>query len=180
MDVQHRLKYVIEFIEPVDYFDIVLQKQIDLRLKYTGNTKLIQIVEFGHHYHGFDDRLAKSNFMSKYSNSYNDYNFLRISLLELNNKPEKYEIIKNIYQSCTKYVRYGHHIPDILYDNDGIIVSLEEFEYKMDIMLEEFKLFTNTFEFSEDEKKIINAFVLDEKIKPNIKFAGWRDYWSSV
>jgi len=47
-------------------------------------------------------------------------------------------------------------------------------------MLEEFKVFLDTFEFNDNEKKIIKNFISDEKIKSNIKFIGWKDYWITV
>ena len=44
-------------------------------------------------------------------------------------------------------------------------------------MLEEFHLFLNTWDFEDGEKKFIYSIVMDEKLKPNIEFAGWIDEW---
>ena len=68
----------------------------------------------------------------------------------------------------------------IISDANNNFISSQEFEYNVDLMLEEFKLFTNKFEFNENEKRIIESFVSDEKIKSNIKFIGWKDYWISI
>ena len=32
--ISHSLYFMIEFKNPVDYFDVILQKQIDLRLQF--------------------------------------------------------------------------------------------------------------------------------------------------
>jgi hypothetical protein len=182
MDLIHKLEYVIEFIDPVDYFDVVLQKQIDLRLRYEGNTKKIVIVDFDNRFDGtVNSRLVSSCFIKKYTRYFNDCSHFRGSLLELNNSADKYNDVKYIYNKLTNERGYNrNYLPVYIYNDDGDIISYEEFEYNVDLMLEEFKLFVDKFEFNSDEKRITDAFVLDEKIKSNIKFIGWRDYWITV
>ena len=51
---------------------------------------------------------------------------------------------------------------------------------KVDLLLEEFNLFCNTFEFDLEEQKIIDSIVIDENLKSDIKFSGWKDYWETI
>lgn len=62
----------------------------------------------------------------------------------------------------------------------GVIMSYEEFEYYFETMLEEFHLFLNTWEFEDGENKFIDSIVMDDKLKPNIEFAGWIDEWITI
>jgi hypothetical protein len=160
MDLVHKLEYIIEFIEPIDYFNVILQKQIDLRIKYKGDVEKIVIVNLDRS----SDRLNSSDFMKKHDRDFNNFSYYRVNFLELNNSPDKYSHIKYLYKKI----------------KDDCDKSLEEYEYNFDLMLEEFKLFVDKFEFNSDEKRIIDAFVLDKKIKSNIKFIGWKDYWITV
>ncbi len=62
MDIQHRLKYVIEFENQVDYFNVILQKQIDTRLKFEGNENYIIVVDLNCD----NKRLNDKTFFTKY------------------------------------------------------------------------------------------------------------------
>lgn len=147
----HLIQYKIVFKTPVDYFDVVLQKQIDLRQKLTINENFVIVLNL----HS-DKRFIESEFIKKYP-YFDDTHLFRFSFLNLNNSPDKYKGIKQLYNKTSKIKTY------------------EEFEYTMDLMLEEFKLFLDHFEFNEDEKKIIDAFVMDDNLKSNIQFIGWND-----
>lgn len=180
MDIVHKLKYVIEFKNPVDYFNVILQKQIDLRLKFDGNEECITIFDYDSDNKRFED----TKFFSKYKNVFNNNYFLgQCSYLQFYDNPDKYSILKNKYSRLKKECELGPIVtgrtPQILISDDDNqqLASYEEFEFKIDVMLEEFKLFCNFFEFNEDEKKIISSIIEDTNLKSNIKFMGWEDYW---
>ena len=175
MDVVHRIRYVIKFKEPVDYFDVVLQKQIDTRFMCTDcSSTNITVIKLDSN----DERLSNSEYMKKYSTLFTNYN-IRYKFLELNNSPNKYDIIKELY---IKFLTFG--IREIQYyklekvEDEvgmGIIIPYEEFEHYFETMLDEFHLFLNTWEFEDGEKRFIDSIVMDEKL--NIEFAGWIDEW---
>jgi len=174
MDIVHKIKYVIEFKNPVDYFDVILKKQIDLRLKFDGNENCITIFDFD----SMNKRLMDSKFYSKYGDIFSNFSVIgEISYSKLYDNPDKYSKLKYRYERIKKNV--DHWTPKILLsrEDNNLIVSYEEFEYNIDVMLEEFKLFCKFFEFNEYEKKIISSIIEDPNLKSNIKFIGWIDYW---
>lgn len=177
MDIVHKLKYVIEFKNQVDYFNVILQKQIDLRLKFDGNENCITIFNSDSN----NNRFNNTYFFSTYRDVFTNYNVMRrISYFEFYDEPNRYIILKNEYESIYEDIlSKAIWLPKICLPStdDNKIVSYDEFEYNIDVMLEEFKLFCNLFEFNEDEKKIISSIVEDENLKSNIKFIGWKDYW---
>jgi hypothetical protein len=155
----HKVQYKIIFKSPVDYFDVVLQKQIELRKKLEINEDFVCVIDLSK-----DKRFYDSDYIKKYGKIfYNVYDF-RFSFLVLNNSPDKYKYLKQIFYEIKKFI------------SDYKNMSYEEFEHKIDLMLEEFKLFLDKFEFNEDEKKIIEAFTLDDKLKSNIKSLEWSDH----
>ena len=100
MNIVHKIRYVIKFKKPVDYFDIVLQKQIDTRFKCAdSSTTIITVSKFEL---WNDKRLLDSEYMKKYSTLFANYN-IRYNFLELNNCPYKYYKIKDIYETCKTY-----------------------------------------------------------------------------
>jgi hypothetical protein len=174
MDIVHKIKYIIEFKNPVDYFDVILQKQIDLRLEFDGNENCITIFDFDSR----NKRLRDTNFFSNYEDIFSNYNVIgQTSYYKLYEDPDKYSKLKYIYERIEKDI--SHWTPKILLssEDNNLVVSYEEFEFNIDIMLEEFKLFCKFFEFNEDEKKIISSIVEDPNLKSNIKFIGLIDYW---
>lgn len=178
MDIVHKIRYVIKFKEPVDYFNIVLQKQIDARFKCANcSTREINVIKFGL---SEDKRLYDSEYMKKYSTLFANYN-IRYKFLELNNSPDKYNKIKDIYKTCETYDirQLKYYKLEKVEDGVGmgVIMPYDEFEYYFETMLEEFHLFLNTWEFEDGEKKFIDSIAMDEKLKPNIEFAGWIDEW---
>jgi len=175
MDIVHKIKYVIEFKNPVDYYNVILQKQIDLRLKFEGNENCITIFDFD----SYNERLVDTIFFSKYKDIFSNNNIIgRISYLNFYDDPDRYLILKDKYKLLEK----NRWTPKILIskEDNNSIISYEEFEFNIDVMLEEFKLFCKFFEFNEDEKKIISSIVEDTNLKSNIKFMGWKDYWIIV
>ena len=172
MDIVHKLKYIIVFKEPVDYFNVILQKQIDLRLKFSGN-----------------ERLYDSKFYHTYKEYFTSYNFQK-SFLILKNSSDKCETIKYLYESLSKNVLSNNYkyIPNFLKienslfnsDSNDKIISYKEFEYIFDLMLEELLLFCDDFKFDNDEQKIINSIIQDENLNSNIEFCGWKDYWTII
>lgn len=170
MDYVHKIKYVIEFKEPVDYFDIILQKQIKLRLKFDGDEKHINLLEIEQ----YNERLYNSIYYQTYKNYFTSHDIHK-SFLELNNSSNKCEIIQHIYNLLKKN-DYDDNL--LRKEPNNIIISYEEFEFNFELMLEEFLVFCNNFKFNNDEENIINSFTNDETIKSNIKFCGWKDYWA--
>ena len=162
--LSHKIQYKIVFKTPVDYFDVVLQKQIELRQKFTINEDSVIVLNLD-----LDKRFNESDFLNKYI-FFEHTQFFRFSFLKLNESPNKYNEIKKLYKDYDKYFCYESPF------NMKTTKTYEEFEYYIDLMLEEFKLFLDKFEFNENEKKIINAFTQDENLKTNIKFISWTDY----
>lgn len=159
----HIIQYKIIFKTPVDYFDVVLQKQIDLKQKLIIDENCLIVLNLH-----LDKRFSESEFLKKYK-YFDDIYFFRFSFLKLNDSPNKYIGIKKLYNDiCNKKTQSITHFMHIK--------TYEEFEYEIETMLEEFKLFLDHFEFNEDEKKIINDFTQDDNLKSNIKFIGWDDY----
>lgn len=183
--IVHTVKYVIKFKNPVDYFDIVLQKQIDARFKFAnGTSEEIIVIDLTS-----DSRFLDSEYMKKYSELFLSRD-LRYKFLELNNSPDKYSIIDEIFKKFILYRLFSKY-----YDNEFIDVfntcektcvtigdlikihDKDEFNYCFETMLEEFHFFLNTFQFADEEKKFIDSIVMDDEIKSNIEFAGWIDEW---
>ena len=177
IDIVHKIKYVIKFKNPVDYFDVILKKQIDMRLKFDANENCITIFDYNSYN---NERLRDTKFFSKYGDIFsNHYTFGQISYYKLYEDPDKYSQLKNRYKRIEKDI--SRWTPEILLssEDNSKIVSYEEFEYNIDIMFEEFKLFCKFFEFNEDEKRVISSFVEDPNLKSNIKFIGFKDYWTT-
>lgn len=167
--VEHRIKFVIEFENPVDYFNVILQKQIDLRLKFDGNEK--QIILFD-----FDFNNVRFNMTESILMFINNYSLIgQISYLQFNTTLNKHQRLKKIYKSMKKQ-KFGF-IPEIFLSEDKTIISFDKYEHIMNTMLEELKLMCDNFEFSEDEKKIIKSIIEDPNLKSNVKFIGFDDYW---
>jgi hypothetical protein len=179
MDIVHTIKYVIEFKQPVDYFNVILQKQIDLRLKFSGNVNNIIVFDLNTN----NKRFTETNFYSKYKNTFSNFGVIgQNNYSDLTNLPNKYFILKHIFNEINFLKYIDEWTPELLLKKDGNkieIVSCEEFEYNVDLMLEEFKVFCDNFEFNLDEKKIIDSIIQDENLKSNIKFCGWKDYWET-
>ena len=142
MEIIYHIKYKIVFSTPIDYFNIILQKQIDNRVKFNGNENGVIICEFEPNTYNKNTRLTNSDFMIKYNKYFNDYHLFRYSFLSLGNCSDKYFKIKNIYEQIKN-------------DNEYKNISYEEFEFNIDIMLEEFKIFLHNVEFNSDEKKLL-------------------------
>jgi len=170
------IQFKIILKNQINFLDVLIEKQIDMVKFLTYNEKLhnnyidneIIIVNLDN-----DDRLKKSNFINKYK-FLDDNCFLNTSLLELCQSPEKYYIIKKIYENIKKHKQTYKNINNFfVYQFNSI--NYDEFEYKIDMMLEELKLFLDKFQFDNFEQKIIDIFISDEKLKSNIKFIGWFD-----
>lgn len=180
-EIIHRIKYVIKFKEPVDYFNVLLQKQIEARFACDScTTTEINVIKFELWNDWNNKRLSDSEYMKKYSELFTNYN-IRYKFLELNNSLNKYDKIKNIYQAYETYdIRELKYYKLEKVENGvgmGTIMTYEEFENYFETMLEEFHLFLNTWKFTDEEKIFIDSIVMDEKLKSNIKFAGWIDEW---
>lgn len=149
-----------------------------MRLKFDGNENFITILEIN----PYNKRFTNTNFFSKYGDIFAYSNFIgEMSYLKLYDHPDKYLILKDSYEllGLEKQKEKKRGTPQILLskENNNLVVSYDEFEFNIDEMLEEFKLFCKFFELNEDEKKIISAFVDDPNLKSNIKFCGIRDDW---
>lgn len=178
--VVHKIRYVIKFKELLDYFNVVLQKQIDTRFKCNKcSTNKIYIIDFGI---SDDKRLFNSEYIKKYSTLFLNNN-IRYEFLKLNNSPDKYQIIKELYKKFLDYdtIVLQHYKLEKIVDGVGmdVIIPYEEFEYYFETMLNEFHLFLNNWEFEDGEKKFIDSIIMDEKLKLklNIEFVGWIDKW---
>lgn len=176
--IVHTVKYVIKFKNPIDYFDIVLQKQIDARFKFAnGTSEKIIVIDLTS-----DSRFLDSEYMKKYSDLFLSHD-LRYKFLELNNSPDKYSIIEKIFTDLSlKNKYYLNEFIDVFDTCKKTCVTIrdlkkirdkDEFNYCFETMLEEFHFFLNTLQFIDEEKKFIDSIVMDDEIKSNIEFAGW-------
>lgn len=184
---KRNIQYKIIFKNPINLLDILVEKNFNLEnilsdekykkissrlLDIECNNDVLTIIDLKN-----DSRLKNSVFFKKYK-FFNDEFFSDISFLELNESSDKYIIVKKMYDKITMYKKkfgetgyYNYYIfqlRDMCYD---------EFEYEIDLMLEEFKLFLDKFKYDKNEKKIIDIFILDKDLKSNIKFIGWYDFY---
>lgn len=161
---EHLLVYKIIFNNPIDYYNVFFQKQIDLRIRIDGDIKQIVICKFKSAHELLKSFTEKSqkNIRSRYDSRYSFYHDRKLgSWINLIDDSNKYQKIKRAYKS------------------DDFIIGYNEYENIMDNLLEEYKLKVANLQFNEDQQKILNAFVNDQEIKPNIKFSGWIDYWET-
>lgn len=178
VDFNRKIQYKIIFKEKVDMINIISSKNnIDLTKlfdryenKFVSETNQFVIVDLTK-----DERFIKSKFNEKYK-FHNNCNYYNFSLLEINNSPNKYEYLKKLYLKIEKNKKTNCGYDYYLFQLKEM--SYEEFEYEIDLMLEEFKLFLDKFEFDDIENIIINILSNDEKIKSKIIFIGWIDYKS--
>jgi hypothetical protein len=80
----------------------------------------------------------------------------------INNPDKIQDYIKGSYPMLQKY-------------NEDL--KMDVYEKHMNDALEHFRLFMTDFTFNADEMKVLDAFMFDDEIQPNIKFIGWEDYW---
>jgi hypothetical protein len=175
------LVYNIEFINPVDWFDVILQKQIDSRFEFIEATKTSIVIKI--HRQIFNRRKLENHeiICDKYCEIKQKFNFDNILFLELNNDPKKYEKIRYIYTAKTYYNNLLY--TDTRDEMNNIIdtyieknkLDYEETVYELELFLEEFKLFVNGLKLEESEQNAINLIIQDPKLSSNIKFAGWKD-----
>ncbi len=177
----HSLYYVIEFKEPVDYFDVLLQKQIDLRLKFEPNVNYILISKIHTDSHTMKpfyeqvEKIFESN-PKELQNIYQSYECGGINFLELLNDPDKSNKFKKILDTIIKKKFNPFNDSNKSDFDPKDFIQYEEFEYKFDLVLEELKIFVNTLKLEPNQTKLLESFSLDPKIIPNIKFIGWKDY----
>lgn len=159
----HYIQFKLIFEKPVDYFEVVLQKQIDLKQKFKIDKKKVIVVDLKN-----DKRFLKSDFNKKYGFNFNSNPYFEFSFISLMESKNKYQQYKNIYGNIQRRTHNSHHTK--YYD-----MSYEEFEYDMDLMLEEFKLFLDNFELNDKELAIYKAFKFDKKLNSNIRYFYWDD-----
>lgn len=98
-----------------------------------------------------NQRFTKSKFATRYK-FYNENNYWNFSLLGINNSPDKYKCIEDLYLKIKKNIKNKMHDYYLYQLKDNL--SYEEFEYETELFLEEFKLYLDKFEF-DNIKKII-------------------------
>ena len=173
--------YIIEFINPVDWFDVILQKQIESRFEFIEATKTSIVIK--KHTQIFNQRelVNHEKICEKYYEIEKKLNFDRILFLNLNNDQNKYEKIRYIYTGKTNYNKliYANTKDEINNIIDAYIeknkLDFEETLYKLELFLEEFKLFVYALKLEESEQNAINLIIQDPKLSSNIKFVGWKD-----
>ena len=109
----HNLVYQIEFKIPVNWFNVILQKQIDLKFKFVKATESIITIktyfDIVNLQHFVKNELLKQTH-EKLSRNYiqlsKKINLEKIELLELNDDPDKYNKIINICKSDGGYITY--------------------------------------------------------------------------
>jgi hypothetical protein len=171
MFYSHDLSYQIEFKIHVNWFSVILQKQIDSKFKFAEATEsTITIKTYSNitsPKHFEKNELLKQTheeLSRNYRQLARKINLEQTKLLELNDDPCKYDKIKNICKRNNIYV-----------DNNKYE---EELEYKLELFLEEFKLFVNSLDLDEQEQNAVNSIVQDPELSSNIKFVGWKDVWT--
>jgi len=171
METVHRLRYIIKFDKPVDYFDVFLQKQIDTRIKFGGDENLVILFDFN--YMSNDDRfrhLINNYFCIK---AHNNLLWEGLEYIDHTYEPSNFVNMVKDSDKIKKYINKSYPTFHKYYKN----LEFSDYEKHMNNALEQFQLFITNFEFNADEKKVLNAFLLDDKVKTNIKFVGWEDYW---
>ena len=111
-------------------------------------------IDFYEHIYNNNNKLPK--FLDLYKKiSQNCPEIYDYSLIVLNNDFEKYSIIRSLYECTNIYETY------------------EKFEYDLELLLEELKLFCNNYIFSKNENIIIDS--INNKFKNNVVWSGWND-----
>ena len=152
----HDLVYKIEFINPVgSSFEVKKYIQIFNKQELENHDKICD----------------------KYYEISQKINLDKISFLELNNNPNKYNIIRYIYTADTyKQLFAENKLNDII---DAHIeknkLDFEETVHKLELFLEEFKLFVNNLKLEKSEQNIINSIIHNPLSSSNIKFIGWKE-----
>ncbi len=85
----HLLEYVIEFINPVDLFDVIYQLKIETRNDFKGYSNKIIIcslrdyIEYGTNKNEPKNRFANTKFIANNANLWNKYHLVLTNLKEI-------------------------------------------------------------------------------------------------
>ena len=148
-DYVHEFLYTINLSTDVDYYNVILQMQIDLRCKFEYHDKQIIAIKLPSRF--MPDRLSN---VTVWKNSKEEPDYMQKQLYYPNINDSKYDNITN----------------DDYYDKEDI--------EKMRKQYKDFQLFKNEFELLNKEKYIIDGLLNHPLIKDLIVTHEWIDTMS--
>ncbi len=160
----HVLEFVIEFINPVDLFDVIYQLKINTRNDFIANTNKIVVCRlspyksYGLPENHVSNRFSCSEFIKKYANIWNKGRIIYAGF-ERNFLDYKEEYKQD-------YLELHHNLDEFdEYYNNIIQIS------------NELEIYCDKLELTENELNLIENIKKYPKLKENIKFIGWKDFW---
>ncbi len=160
----HVLEFVIEFINPVDLFDVIYKLKIQTRNDFIGNSKKIIVCRlrpyktYGVDENDISNQFVNSEFYIKYENIWNENRVIYTDHERrfLDNKKKYEEDYLMEYNNLDGFYEY----------HNNIIQLSNELEKSCD----ELKL-------TDCELNLIDSVNQFPNLKENIKYIGWKDTW---
>ncbi len=160
----HVLEFVIEFINPVDLFDVIYQLKIQTRNDFITNTKKIVICRLSP-YKGYrvdendmSNRFSCSEFIKKHANIWNTGRIIYAGFERnfLDYKEEYKQDYLELHNNLDGFDEYYNNIIQIS---------------------NELEIYCDKIELTEREFNLIESVKKFPNLKENIKFIGWKDSW---
>jgi hypothetical protein len=163
-------EYLLELTEEVDYFDVILKIQSDLReiFSYNSNTKTIRLVIISNRT-CFDkeERLQNTSLYKKFKDKFEwaDYVYT-------------YHVLMNMLKTHEEYKEEGYHYDYIdLFDYDkqkSNKYTFDEIKALIDEKKDEFEtLFVNEIKFTDKELEFIDKLSKHPLLEGKIKGFKW-------
>jgi hypothetical protein len=165
LSISHLLEYVIEFINPVDLFDVIYRLKIETRNDFKGYQNKIIICSLRDYIDNSTNkndvkyRFAKTKFIENNAYLWNENYHLVLTNFERKFKDNETEYKEDWIES--------HGNLDGFYEHYNKIIELSnELEKECD-----------NIQLTQEEINLINHIMNFHDLKSNIKFIGWKDCW---
>jgi len=172
LDLQHRIRFIIRLVEPVDQFDVIYKLKIITRNDFSATTKQIVLV----------DEIPKksdSEFFQTYSyiwNSPSNYFSFKDILDELATNPANIEEkFKNQFEMISMRNSYNIHRCENYYEPPTD--TFENYYEYWNIIFTKFNEFLTSKSLDSESEKVLNIIMQTPELMNNIKSIGWEDYW---
>ncbi len=167
MDQLRDIHYVLELTEDVDYFDVILQIQINLRSVFSYNSydKTITLIKFS--ITDSDDRLKNTSLYKLYGTNYkweeDKMTYHNLSRILKNHE----EDIAEGYLRNKIYFYGGDEPKEYSIDEINNLIKQKEIEFE--------NLFVKEIKFTENELKFIEKIVKHPLLENKIKGFAWKE-----
>jgi hypothetical protein len=159
-DIQHKIRYRIKFIKPVDLFDVIYKLKIQTRNDFKGCENYIDLIEID----PINDVFFET-FMLKHRSLWFNYNNQTV-----------YSRFKN-KEDIVSHLIDRYFLDD---DTNELRTVPTELINKMAECLVDYQNCVNNIVFNESTQKTLDHILSDEAIKSNIQSIGFEDYWQIV